>query len=127
MSLVDYSDNEETPPQRSLISEVHQSDDAESHTESDLVELNEEEAPEPEEANQRYDSFSTREMIPERSVDLENDDTWGYLEIIKKGHLEKTVTNLGGYIPEIAKEFYAALPGEITRASEEKVEVVVRG
>ncbi|KAF3584127.1 hypothetical protein F2Q69_00029655 [Brassica cretica] len=31
--------------------------------------------------------------------------------------LEKTVTCLGGYIPEIVKEFYAALPGEMTRAS----------
>ncbi|KAF3530004.1 hypothetical protein DY000_02037498 [Brassica cretica] len=63
-------------------------------------------------AEQRYASFASREIIPERSVDLNPEDTWGYLSIIKKGKLEKTVTCLGGYIPEIVKEFYSALPGE---------------
>ncbi|KAL0662533.1 hypothetical protein Bca4012_099370 [Brassica carinata] len=47
------------------------------------------------------------------------------MSIIKKGQLEKTVTGLGGYISEIVKEFYAALPGEMTRGSE--VIVTVRG
>ena len=69
-------------------------------------------------AEQRYASFASREIIPERSVDLNSEDTWGYLNIIKKGKLEKTVTGLGGYIPEIVKEFYAALPGEMTRGPE---------
>ncbi|KAF2620540.1 hypothetical protein F2Q68_00041218 [Brassica cretica] len=63
-------------------------------------------------AEQRYASFASREIIPERSVDLNPEDIWGYLSIIKKEKLEKTVTCLGGYIPEIVKEFYAALPGE---------------
>ena len=75
----------------------------------------------------RYESFSSREIIPERSVDLNAEDTWGFLDIIKKGHLERTVTGLVGYIPEIVKEFYATLPGEITRASKDRVEVTVRG
>ncbi|KAF3609286.1 hypothetical protein DY000_02047026 [Brassica cretica] len=74
-------------------------------------------------AEQRYASFASREIIPERSVALSSEDTWGYLSIIKKGQLEKTVTGLGGYIPEIVKEFYAALPGEMTRGSE----VIVTG
>ena len=65
------------------------------------------------------------EIIPECSVDQSSEDTWGYLSIIKKGQLEKTVTGLGGYIPEIVKEFYADLPGEMTRGSE--VIVTVRG
>ncbi|KAF2547086.1 hypothetical protein F2Q70_00022041 [Brassica cretica] len=56
-------------------------------------------------AEQRYESFASREIIPEHSVDLSSEDTWGYLNIIKKGQLEKTVTGLGGYIPEIVKEF----------------------
>ncbi|KAF2542304.1 hypothetical protein F2Q68_00029207 [Brassica cretica] len=73
-------------------------------------------------AEQRYESFSSREIIPERSVDLNAEDTWGFIDIIKKGHLERTVSGLVGYIPEIVKEFYAALPGEITRASKERVE-----
>ncbi|KAF2609329.1 hypothetical protein F2Q68_00043732 [Brassica cretica] len=73
-------------------------------------------------AEHRYESFSSREIIPERSVDLEAEDTWGFHDIIKKGHLERTVTGLVGYIPEIVKEFYAALPGEITRASKDRVE-----
>ncbi|KAF3541800.1 hypothetical protein F2Q69_00020675 [Brassica cretica] len=51
----------------------------------------------------------------ERSVDLDAEDTWGFLDVIKKGHLERTVTGLVEYIPEIVKEFYAALPEEITR------------
>ncbi|KAF2597275.1 hypothetical protein F2Q68_00011467 [Brassica cretica] len=76
-------------------------------------------------AEQRYASFASREIIPERSVDLSSEDTWGYLSIIKKGKFEKTVTGLGGYIPEIMKEFYASLPGEMTRGS--KVIVTVRG
>ncbi|KAF3496955.1 hypothetical protein DY000_02055666 [Brassica cretica] len=76
-------------------------------------------------AEQRYASFASREIIPERSVDLNSEDTWGYLSIIKKGKLEKTVTGLRGYIPEIVKEFYAALPDEMTRAPE--VIVTVRG
>ncbi|KAF2551669.1 hypothetical protein F2Q68_00036304 [Brassica cretica] len=76
-------------------------------------------------AERRYASFAFREIIPERSVDLSSEDTWGYLNIIKKGKLEKTVTGLGGYIPEIVKELYAALPGEMTRGSE--VIVTVRG
>ena len=67
---------------------------------------------------QRYAGFASREIIPERSVDLNSEDTWGYLSIIKKGKLKKTVTGLGGYIPEIVKEFYAALPGEMTRGPE---------
>ncbi|KAL0650369.1 hypothetical protein Bca4012_093060 [Brassica carinata] len=54
-----------------------------------------------------------------------SEDTWGYLSIIKKGQLEKTITGLGGYIPEIVKEFYADLPGEMTGGSE--VIVTVRG
>ncbi|KAF2607788.1 hypothetical protein F2Q68_00044738 [Brassica cretica] len=62
---------------------------------------------------QRYASFASREIIPERSVDLSSEDTWGYMSIIKKGQLEKTVTGLGDYIPEIVKEFYAALPAMI--------------
>ena len=33
-------------------------------------------------SEQRYESFSSREIISERSVDLEADDTWGYLEVI---------------------------------------------
>lgn len=74
---------------------------------------------------QRYEIFSSQEIIPERSIDLKTEDTWGYLEIIKKGSLEKTVTGLVGYIPEIVKEFYAALPGETTKRSE--VTVSVRG
>ncbi|KAF3521334.1 hypothetical protein F2Q69_00047029 [Brassica cretica] len=78
-------------------------------------------------AEHRYESFSSREIIQERSVDLEAEDTWGFHDIIKKGHLERTVTGLVGYIPEIVKEFYAALPGEITRASKDKVEVTIRG
>ncbi|KAG2250905.1 hypothetical protein Bca52824_081041 [Brassica carinata] len=78
-------------------------------------------------AEHRYESFSSREIIPERSVDLEAEDTWGFHDIIKKGHLERTVTGLVGYIPEIVKEFYAALPGEITRASKDRVEVTIRG
>ncbi|KAG2248543.1 hypothetical protein Bca52824_088171 [Brassica carinata] len=56
-------------------------------------------------AEHRYESFSSREFIQERS----------------KGHLERTVTSLVGYIPEIVKEFYAALPGEITRASKDRM------
>ena len=76
-------------------------------------------------AEQRYESFSSREIIPERSIDLEADDMWGYLEVIRRGHLEKTVTGLGGYIPEIVKKFYAALPGEMTKDSE--VTVSLRG
>ncbi|KAF2542312.1 hypothetical protein F2Q68_00029209 [Brassica cretica] len=78
-------------------------------------------------AEQRYESFSSREIIPERSVDLNAEDTWGFIDIIKKGHLERTVSGLVGYIPEIVKEFYAALPGEITRASKERVEVTIQG
>ena len=58
-------------------------------------------------------------------MDLSSEDTWGYLKIIKKWQLEKTVTCLGGYIPEIMKEFYEALPGEMNRGSE--VIVTVRG
>ncbi|KAL0644396.1 hypothetical protein Bca4012_042686 [Brassica carinata] len=76
-------------------------------------------------AEQRYESFSSREIIPERSVDLNAEDTGGFLDITKKDHLERTVTGLVGYIPEIVKEFYAALSGEITRASKERVEVTV--
>ncbi|KAF3493061.1 hypothetical protein DY000_02053752 [Brassica cretica] len=68
-------------------------------------------------AEQRYASFDSREIILERSVDQSSEDTWGYLSIIKKGQLEKTVTGLGGYIPEIVKKFYADLPGEMTRGS----------
>ncbi|KAF3524131.1 hypothetical protein F2Q69_00049709 [Brassica cretica] len=75
----------------------------------------------------RYESFSSREIIPEKSVDLDAEDTWGFLDIIKKSHLERTVKDLVGYIPEIVKEFYAALPGEITRASKDRVELTVRG
>ena len=45
-------------------------------------------------AEQRYESLFSREIVPERFVDLESDDTWGYLEIIRKGHLEKTITSL---------------------------------
>ncbi|KAF3534479.1 hypothetical protein DY000_02037005 [Brassica cretica] len=78
-------------------------------------------------AEQRYESFSSREIIPERSVDLNAEDTWGFIDIIKKGHLERTVSSLVVYIPEIVKEFYATLPGEITRASKERVEVTVQG
>ncbi|KAL0827602.1 hypothetical protein Bca101_051280 [Brassica carinata] len=52
-------------------------------------------------AEQRYARFASREIIPECSVDLSSENTWGYLSIIKKGKLEKTVTGLGGYIPEI--------------------------
>ncbi|KAF3534477.1 hypothetical protein DY000_02037007 [Brassica cretica] len=78
-------------------------------------------------AEQRYESFSSREIILERSVYLNAEDTWRFLDIIKKGHLERTVSRLVGYIPEIVKDFYAALPGEITRASKERVEVTVRG
>ncbi|WZZ80029.1 hypothetical protein YC2023_100601 [Brassica napus] len=78
-------------------------------------------------AEQRYESFSSREIIPERSVDLNAEDTWGSLDIIKKDRLERTVSGLVGYIPEIVKKFYAALPGEITRASKERVEVTVQG
>ncbi|KAL0759046.1 hypothetical protein Bca101_075196 [Brassica carinata] len=74
---------------------------------------------------QRYASFASREIIPERSVHLNSEDTWAYLSIIKKGKLEKTVTGLGGYIPEIVKELYAALPGEMTRGPE--VIVTIRG
>ena len=33
-------------------------------------------------AEQRYASFASREIIPERSVDLNSEDTWGYLSII---------------------------------------------
>ncbi|KAF2547574.1 hypothetical protein F2Q70_00021577 [Brassica cretica] len=51
-------------------------------------------------AEQRYASFASREIIPERSVDLNSEDRWDYLSIIKKGKLEKTVTGLGGYIPD---------------------------
>ena len=75
----------------------------------------------------RYESFSSREIIPEKSVDLDAEDTWGFLDIIKKGHLERTIKDLVGYIPEIVKEFYAALPGEITRASKDRVGVTVQG
>ena len=75
----------------------------------------------------RYESFSSREIIPEKSVDLDAEDTWAFLDIIKKGHLERTVKDLVGYIPEIVKEFYAALPGEITRASKDRVGVTVQG
>ena len=46
---------------------------------------------------------------------MDAEDTWGFLDVIKKGHLERTVTGLVEYIPEIVKEFYAALPEEITR------------
>ncbi|KAF2556292.1 hypothetical protein F2Q68_00015156 [Brassica cretica] len=76
-------------------------------------------------AEKRYAIFASREIVPERSVDLNSEDTWGYLSIIKKGKLEKTVTGLGGYIPEIVKEFYAALPSEMTRGPE--VIAIVRG
>ncbi|KAF2552970.1 hypothetical protein F2Q68_00034433 [Brassica cretica] len=69
-------------------------------------------------AEQRYAGFASREIIPERSVDLNSEDTWAYLSIIKKGKLEKTVTRLGGYIPDIVKEFYAVLPGDRTRGPE---------
>ncbi|KAG2270793.1 hypothetical protein Bca52824_065348 [Brassica carinata] len=31
-------------------------------------------------AEQRYASFASREIIPERSVDLNSEDTWGYLK-----------------------------------------------
>ncbi|KAL0683368.1 hypothetical protein Bca4012_050216 [Brassica carinata] len=78
-------------------------------------------------AEHRYESFSSRKIIPERSVDLDAEDTWGFLDVINKGHLERTITGLVGYIPEIVKEFYAALPGEITRASKDRVKVTVRG
>lgn len=78
-------------------------------------------------AEQRYESFSSREIIPERLVDLEAEDTWGYLDIIKKGHLKSTVAGLVGYNTEVVKEFYAALPGEMTRTSREQVKVVIRG
>lgn len=74
-------------------------------------------------AEHRLKSFSSRKIILERSVDLKSENTWGYLEVIKKGHLENTVTGLGGYIPEIVKEFYVALPGETTRGSEVIVSV----
>ncbi|KAF2548067.1 hypothetical protein F2Q70_00021036 [Brassica cretica] len=47
-------------------------------------------------AEHRYESFSSREIIPERSVDLDTEDTWGFLDIIKKGHLERIVTGLVG-------------------------------
>ncbi|KAF2609799.1 hypothetical protein F2Q70_00010330 [Brassica cretica] len=61
------------------------------------------------------------------NAELVAEHRWGVLDIIKKGHLEGSVTGLVGYIPEIVKEFYAALPGEITRASKDWVEVTVRG
>ncbi|KAF3513902.1 hypothetical protein F2Q69_00004182 [Brassica cretica] len=61
------------------------------------------------------------------NAELVAEHRWGVLDIIKKGHLERSVTGLVGYIPEIVKEFYAALPGEITRASKDWVEVTVRG
>ncbi|KAF3582525.1 hypothetical protein DY000_02030688 [Brassica cretica] len=76
-------------------------------------------------AEQRYESFSYREIIPERSIDPEADDMWRYLEVIRRGHPEKTVTGLGGYVPEIVKKFYASLPGEMTKDSE--VTVSLRG
>ncbi|KAF2605758.1 hypothetical protein F2Q68_00044736 [Brassica cretica] len=50
-------------------------------------------------AEHRYEIFFSKEIIPERSVDLNDEDTWGFLDIIKKGHLERTVTCLVGYIP----------------------------
>lgn len=78
-------------------------------------------------AKQRYESFSSREIILERLVDLEAEDTWGYLDIIKKGHLKSIATGLVGYNPEVVKEFYAGLPGEMTKTSREQVKVVIRG
>lgn len=40
-------------------------------------------------AENRLESFSSREIIPERSVDLKSEDTWGYLEVIKRDILRK--------------------------------------
>ncbi|XP_020887743.1 ABC transporter F family member 4-like [Arabidopsis lyrata subsp. lyrata] len=58
---------------------------------------------------------------------LEKDDSWGYLTLIKNARLESTVTNLGSYVREVVSEFYANLPCEKSEENAEKVSVFVRG
>ncbi|KAL0689461.1 hypothetical protein Bca4012_089139 [Brassica carinata] len=76
-----------------------------------------------------YTQTSASSALAEGSVakssHLEIEDTWGYLAVVKKGHLEKTVTGLVDFILVLIKEFCAGIPNEISNASKEKVEVLV--
>ncbi|XP_020883482.1 uncharacterized protein LOC110229047 [Arabidopsis lyrata subsp. lyrata] len=78
-------------------------------------------------AKARYDLFKNRNLIEERLIDLEKEDSWGYLTLIKNARLESTVTNLGSYVREVVSEFYANLPCEKSEENAEKVSVFVRG
>ncbi|KAG7584165.1 GAG-pre-integrase domain [Arabidopsis suecica] len=78
-------------------------------------------------AKARYDLFKSRNLIEERLIDLETEDSWGYLVLIKNARLESTVTNLGSYVREVVSEFYANLPCEKSEENAEKVSVFVRG
>ncbi|XP_020886880.1 uncharacterized protein LOC110229957 [Arabidopsis lyrata subsp. lyrata] len=78
-------------------------------------------------ARARYDLFKNRNLIEERLIDLEKEDSWGYLTLIKNAKLESTVTNLGSYVREVVSEFYANLPCEKSEENAEKVSVFVRG
>ncbi|CAN7072854.1 unnamed protein product [Brassica oleracea var. botrytis] len=76
-----------------------------------------------------YTQTSASSVLAEGSVakssHLEIEDTWGYLAVVKKGLLEKTVTGLVDFILVLIKEFCAGIPNEISNASKEKVEVLV--
>ncbi|KAG7564434.1 Ribonuclease H-like superfamily [Arabidopsis suecica] len=78
-------------------------------------------------AQERYALFKNTSLVEERLVDLEKDDIWGYLVLIKSAKLEPTVTNLVSYVKEIIAEFYANLPFEKSEENSEKVSVFVRG
>ncbi|XP_020867780.1 uncharacterized protein LOC110224810 [Arabidopsis lyrata subsp. lyrata] len=78
-------------------------------------------------ARARYDLFKNRNLIEERLIDLEKEDSWGYLTLIKNARLESTVTNLGSYVREVVSEFYANFPCEKSEENAEKVSVLVRG
>ncbi|CAF2074347.1 unnamed protein product [Brassica napus] len=70
-------------------------------------------------------SLALAEGSVAKSSHLEIEDTWGYLAVVKKGHLEKTVTGLVDFILVLIKEFCAGIPNEISNASKEKVEVLL--
>ncbi|CAN6916879.1 unnamed protein product [Brassica oleracea] len=76
-----------------------------------------------------YTQTSASSVLAEGSVakssHLEIEDTWGYLAVVKKGLLEKTVTGLVDFILVLIKEFCAGIPNEISNASKEKVEVLL--
>ncbi|XP_024009239.1 retinitis pigmentosa 1-like 1 protein [Eutrema salsugineum] len=77
-------------------------------------------------SDERIQLFKDRHIWWKRVVDVDEEDEWKYLEVLRESGMRWTVTELEPYMSKVVREFYAGLPSESPSDSSQVFVVRIR-